>query len=57
LAAQTGAATLELALTFSYCRNGVGGLCKIKTVRWEIPIKLAADAKQKAVKLQADATK
>jgi thiol-disulfide isomerase/thioredoxin len=57
LAAQTGAATLELSLSFGYCRNGVGGLCKIKTVRWQIPIKLAADAKQKTVKLEADATK
>ena len=57
LAAKTGSATLELSLSFTYCREGVGGLCKLKTARWLIPVKIADDAKQKSIRLTADATK
>jgi thiol-disulfide isomerase/thioredoxin len=57
LATTTGTATLELSLSFTYCREGVGGLCKLKTARWLIPVKLVPGGKQKSIRLQADATK
>ncbi len=44
-------ATLELAVTYNYCRDGVGGLCKLKTVRWRIPVEVSADAKQSTIPL------
>ena len=53
LAAQTGEAKLALSLSFSYCRDGVGGLCKLKTSKWNIPIKVSADGKSATIKLEA----
>ncbi len=55
LSKQEGDAMLFLSLTFSYCRDGVGGVCKIKTVRWSIPMKVSADGKTTAIKLEAAA--
>jgi thiol-disulfide isomerase/thioredoxin len=51
LSAKTGKATLMLALSYGYCRDGVGGLCKLKTTRWHIPVEVTADGKQKTIKL------
>lgn len=53
LAAQTGETKLALSLSFSYCRDGVGGLCKLKTSKWNIPIKVSADGKSSTIKLEA----
>ena len=53
LAAQTGEAKLALSLSFSYCRDGVGGLCKLKTSKWTIPIKVSAEGKSSTIKLEA----
>ena len=53
LAAQTGEAKLALSVSFSYCRDGVGGLCKLKTSKWNIPIKVSADGKSSTIKLAA----
>ncbi|HUG91918.1 MAG TPA: thioredoxin-like domain-containing protein [Planctomycetaceae bacterium] len=41
LARASGGATYELAVTYGYCRGGTGGLCKIQTVRWRVPIEFA----------------
>lgn len=56
LAAATGAAKLEVAVTYSYCRDGVGGLCKLHTARWSLPIEIADDG-AKSVQLQTDMPK
>jgi len=53
LATQTGEAKMALTLSFSYCRDGVGGLCKLKTSKWNIPIKVSADSKSSTIKLEA----
>jgi len=42
---------LMLALSYGYCRDGVGGLCKLKTTRWHIPVEVTAEGKQKTIKL------
>jgi len=55
LAKKEGDAMLSLSVTFSYCRDGVGGVCKIKTVRWSIPVKASSDGKVAAIKLEAAA--
>ena len=39
-----GAATLNAAFTFVYCREDNTGVCRIKTLRWQIPIEITADA-------------
>ena len=53
LIAQTGEAKLTLSLSFPYCRDGVGGLCKLKTSKWNIPINVSADGKSSTIKLEA----
>ena len=53
LAQQSGTAKFELSLDYGYCRDGVGGLCKIDTARWLVPVTVAADAPNKSVGLTA----
>ncbi len=55
LVKKTGKATLELAVTYAFCRDGVGGLCKLKTASWRIPVEVAADGQQRAIKLSTSA--
>jgi thiol-disulfide isomerase/thioredoxin len=43
LAEERGEATFELAVTFGYCREGTGGLCKIHTEQWKLPVAVAAE--------------
>ena len=43
LAAQSGSGMFDVTVSYVYCSDGVGGLCKLKTARWRVPIRLAAD--------------
>jgi len=45
LAVRSGRAVLKLTLTYGYCREGKGGLCKLGTTSWKIPLEVANDAK------------
>jgi len=54
LAAKTGKADLDVSLSFNYCRDGVGGLCKLGRLKWSVPVEIAADAKQNGVHLSAE---
>ncbi|MBI1310241.1 redoxin domain-containing protein [bacterium] len=53
LTGKPGAATFNLAVTYSYCRGGTGGLCKIHTARWTLPIK-AAETGESVIRLKTD---
>ena len=55
LAAKSGSATLHLAVTFLYCRDGVGGVCKQGTSKWKAPVELNGDAKATSISLTAEA--
>lgn len=55
LAKKSGKAVLQVAVSYSYCRAGVGGVCKFKTERWKIPVELAADSKRKSISLTSKA--
>ena len=48
---QTGEATLLLSVTYGYCREGTGGLCKIGTSSWEVPVALKAKATETSIQL------
>ena len=48
-----GQATATLSLTYGYCRDGNGGVCKIGTTHWKIPIVAKAGAKRKLIELKA----
>ncbi|GAB4144068.1 MAG: hypothetical protein Tsb009_15550 [Planctomycetaceae bacterium] len=43
LTQKSGKGTFELAISFGYCREGKGGLCRLKTTRWQIPIEVSAE--------------
>ena len=49
---KTGRATLLVTLTYGYCRDGKGGLCKVDSVRFKLPVELAAKADAKSVTLK-----
>lgn len=52
-AKKSGTADLVLSLTYGYCRDGKGGLCKIDTVKFKVPVELGAgDAKTVTLKAQ-----
>ncbi len=53
LAKPSGEAKLLLSVSFSYCRDGVGGVCKLNTTRWNVPVKVATDGKASSIKLEA----
>ncbi len=53
--AKTGEATLLLAVTYGYCRDGNGGVCKVGTIQWKIPVWLKQGATVDAVKLKVKA--
>lgn len=53
LAQKVGKATLHLAVTYSYCRDGVGGVCKFETARWRIPVEVLAGGKNSTIELTA----
>ncbi len=51
LTGSTGETSLQIALTYGYCREGKGGVCKIKTIRWNIPLKTSAQAQTTEIAL------
>ncbi len=50
---KTGNATLLISVTYGYCREGKGGLCKIDTVKFKVPVELIAGDDPKPVTLKA----
>ena len=53
IAKPSGEAKLSLSVSFSYCRDGVGGVCKLNTTRWNIPVKVTEDGNASSIKLEA----
>ena len=48
-----GKATIDVAVSYQVCRDGKGGLCKLMTSRWKIPLTATSDSKTTSVKLPA----
>jgi hypothetical protein len=44
---------LKLTVSYGYCRDGAGGLCKLGTLTWLVPIEVAVDAKDSVIKLSS----
>jgi hypothetical protein len=51
---KSGRAIVEVALTFTYCRDGVGGLCKLGSGRWTVPIEVSTTGRESSVHLTAE---
>ena len=54
LASPTGSGRFQLSLTYSYCRDGTGGVCKLKSAAWNIPLTLAQKSELQQISLQVD---
>ena len=54
LAARTGKAELKVTLSYGYCREGSGGLCKLGTLTWLVPVEVSTDAKQNVIRLATE---
>ena len=52
---KTGLVMLLVSVNYGYCRDGNGGVCKIGTANWKIPISLKEGAKGKTVTLKVTA--
>jgi hypothetical protein len=53
LAAKAGKGELTVTLSYGFCREGAGGLCKLGSVAWQVPIEVAADARTTVIHLPA----
>jgi DNA-binding beta-propeller fold protein YncE len=53
-ALKPGHAVLEVALSFTYCRGGVSGLCKLGSEHWTVPIDVAESGGESSIPLTAD---
>ena len=53
LVANSGASELKLSLTYGYCREGEGGLCKLQTTTWSVPMEVASDGAASPIRLEA----
>jgi thiol-disulfide isomerase/thioredoxin/sugar lactone lactonase YvrE len=49
--AKAGKATFLVTVSYNYCRDGNGGLCKLGTQRWQVPVEVSADGKQDVIVL------
>jgi sugar lactone lactonase YvrE/thiol-disulfide isomerase/thioredoxin len=54
LASPTGKGELKVTVTYGYCRDGAGGLCKLGKLSWLVPIEVAADAEESVISLSAE---
>lgn len=52
VARKKGAGNLLVSVTYGYCRDGKGGLCKIDTIKFKVPVELG-DGDARAVTLKA----
>ncbi len=48
---QAGESNLKVKMTVYYCREDNTGECKIKTLAWQIPVKIVADKKSNNINL------
>jgi sugar lactone lactonase YvrE len=53
LVAEAGETVLVVSLNYYYCREGAGGVCKMSSVAWKIPLRVRADAQMDQVTLIA----
>ena len=46
LTGKSGQVDLEIQLTFQYCSDGKGGVCRFATQRWKLPLTSSADGEK-----------
>jgi thiol-disulfide isomerase/thioredoxin len=53
LVAKSGGGTIDVTLSYSFCRDGTGGVCRFAKQRWRVPVEIAANAADAGLKLTA----
>jgi hypothetical protein len=53
LVAKSGAGAIDVTLSYSFCRDGTGGVCRFAKQRWRVPVEIAANAADVGVRLTA----
>jgi thiol-disulfide isomerase/thioredoxin/sugar lactone lactonase YvrE len=53
LKGKSGKAKFHVTVSYSYCRDGSGGLCKLGALSWQVPVEVAAEGKQDLIMLPA----
>ncbi|HUG17569.1 MAG TPA: thioredoxin-like domain-containing protein [Planctomycetaceae bacterium] len=54
LKSSEGKATLLVTLSYGYCRDGKGGVCKLGTTTWKVPVSAGAGGKPIALEVVID---
>jgi thiol-disulfide isomerase/thioredoxin len=49
LAAKSGKATFKVTVSYGYCREGAGGLCKLGTQTWLVTVEVSPEGKQDVI--------
>ncbi|HUQ70179.1 MAG TPA: thioredoxin-like domain-containing protein [Planctomycetaceae bacterium] len=57
LAAKSGAAKLQVAVWYTYCRDGQSGLCKLGTTTWNVPVEVSSTATATVIPLMTPPVK
>ncbi|MEX0727801.1 MAG: thioredoxin-like domain-containing protein, partial [Planctomycetaceae bacterium] len=55
VAEKSGKGKFQVQVSYGYCREGKGGLCKLNTSRWEIPVVIDGNAEQPSIVLKSTA--
>jgi hypothetical protein len=53
--AKAGEATLLVSLTYGYCRDGNGGVCKVGTAHWKVKLATSNQGTAKTLQLLVSA--
>ena len=53
LASRSGKGDLQVTLNYGFCREGAGGLCKLGTAAWTVPVELVEADGEAVVRLEA----
>lgn len=52
LASRSGKGELQITLNYGFCREGAGGLCKLGTAAWSVPVELVEADGESSVRLE-----
>ncbi|MSR57887.1 MAG: redoxin domain-containing protein [Planctomycetaceae bacterium] len=53
LSAKSGKGELHVTLSYGFCREGSGGLCKLGTHAWTVPIEIDGEAEGHVIRLES----
>lgn len=54
LAQKSGKGDFRVAVSYSFCREGLGGVCRMKSLAWRVPLEIAPAKGKKALELSAE---